>query len=117
VFRTWTDNQEALLRELWPAGVPAAEINRRLGRPEKSELGKKCRALGLPPRKIRFKSRLPLAPEQKQQAQTAAVRFPAHTIISFMPESPTLEMQWRHELAKVRQERGALWTELQGVTR
>ncbi len=44
------------------------------------------------------------------QATEAAARYWQPSIVSFLPESPRLEMEWRHMLAKVQQERGTQWS-------
>lgn len=116
----WTHEQDTILRELWTAGVAATEINRQLGRPEDYDISKRRRQLGLPPRHTRFISGRRVTRRLKPRPEpttTAAERMPTRSIITFMPESPRLEMEFRHLLAEVRAERGRQWNELLGVTR
>lgn len=43
------------------------------------------------------------------QASVDAARYYQPSLISFLPESPRLEMEWRHVLAAVQAERGTQW--------
>jgi hypothetical protein len=43
------------------------------------------------------------------QASNAANQYYQPSLISFMPDSPRLEMEWRHVLADVQAERGTQW--------
>lgn len=114
----WTDERKKKLKELWFTDMGVEQIRNELGISYTNRsVSRQAAVLGLPPRCAQPKRPKPvLAPERKQQAQTAAARFPAYTLISF-PESPRLEMAWRHELAKVRAERDTQWTERLGVSR
>jgi transposase/predicted HTH domain antitoxin len=111
----WTDERVALLRELWPTGMKCDEIRDRLGISYTSRaVSRKADELGLPKRNN----------QPKRPPKPAAVAVAEHkpkprirSLVTFLPESPRLEMEFRHLVAKVRAERGAQWTELLGVER
>jgi transposase len=114
----WTDERVALLKELWPTGMKVDDIRDRLGISYTSRaVSRKADELGLPKRNNQ--------PARKPNPPKPAVAIAAHkarpcnirSLITFLPESPRLEMQFRHLVAKVRAERGAQWTELLGVER
>jgi transposase len=111
----WTDERVAMLKELWPTGMKVDDIKARLGISYTARaVSRKADELGLPKRNN----------QPARKPVPAAATITAHkpkpqvrSIITFLPESPRLEMEFRHLVAKVRQERGAQWTELCGVTR
>lgn len=117
-YTEWTEERIALLQELWPTGMPIPEIHRRLGISYGlKSVSMKAKAIGLPRRENPVKAKKPEPKPVPQTTRRTVGEFRDRTIISFLPESPRLEMAWRHELAKVRQERGARWTEILGVER
>jgi transposase len=101
----WTDERVTMLKELWPTGMIVDDIRKRLGISYTARaVSRKADELGLPKRNNQ--------PPRKVEPKPAAVAITAHkpkpqvrSIITFLPERPALEMQWRHELAKVRAER------------
>jgi DNA-binding transcriptional MerR regulator len=60
------------------------------------------------------------AKEERSLAEKVAIgsavrdskRYRHESIVSFLPDSPALELQWRNMLAKVKRERGAAWNVL-----
>lgn len=112
----WTDERVALLRELWPTGMKCDDIKTRLGISYTTRaISRKAAEIGLQPRNMQ-----PARPKPKSPAvaiEQHRPRPPIRSIITFLPESPRLEMEFRHLVAEVGKERGRLWSELLGVSR
>jgi hypothetical protein len=108
---------DEILRDLYvKQQLSQAEIAKRFGVTHNVIHGR-VRRLGLPAQPKRPLSMTPDAIRLRNKASHAKDErrmdgSPARSIITFLPESPRLEMAFRHELAKVREERGAQWTEL-----
>jgi transposase len=101
----WTPERLEKFRELWDAGVTAAEIKRQLGVSYgEASIPKKARALGFPPRR-QAKSHSEIS--TLASAVAAARQYRDDTIISFLPDSPQLEADWRSIINQVRMERAA----------
>ncbi len=110
----WTDERKKKLKELWHTDKRVEQIRLELGITYTNRsVSRQAAVLGLPPRCEQPKRKH--AHREKSCSRisvlataTREARLYRHeTLISF-PESATLEMAWRHELAKVRQERGAV---------
>jgi hypothetical protein len=112
---------DEMLRDLYVMQqLSQSEIAERFGVTRNVVHGR-VRRLGLPAQPKRPLSMTPDAIRLRNGSHDKDARRAAHSpnrsLITFLPESPRLEMQWRHVLAKVRAERGARWTELLGVER
>ncbi len=97
----WTPERVSMLRELWALGLPCAEIKEKLGISYHiKSIQQKARNLGL----VR-ESKSPSEIALHASAVTAAREYQQDTLISFLPDSPQLESDWRSILSDVRKER------------
>ncbi len=102
----WTPERVDLLKELWVAGMNSAKIRDRLGINYcRQTICAKAKELGLRPRLTHKKS--PSEISTLASAKVFARDYRQDSIISFLPENPQLDADWRHVLSKVRQERAA----------
>jgi hypothetical protein len=102
----WTDQRVAKLTQMWGAGETAAKIASAVGLSRDGVIGKAHR-LGLAGRPSPIKRNVAL-----QTTRRTVGQYKDRSIITFLPESPRLEMEFRHLVADQRQKRGAAWTEM-----
>lgn len=107
----WTPERQELLKSLWIQGVSAGEIRKQLGISygDKTVMSR-ARKLGLQSR--RWPGRSASRISTLASAVASARQYVDRSIITFLPESPRLEMEWRHVLADVQVERGTKWQEI-----
>ena len=101
----WTPERIEKLKELWRAGTATSEIRKQLGISYQDKaVTEKAKALGLEPR------RQPKSASEISvlaSAVTAANQYQHETLLTFLPENPELETEWRAILSQVRRERAA----------
>jgi transposase len=105
VDNEWTAERLEKLKELWTAGKTCEEIRAELGISYHAKsVQQRAKSLGLP---SRGPSRSASEVSVFASAVACARQYQADTIISFLPESPQLEADWRAVLADTRRERAA----------
>lgn len=106
-YAKWTPENDAKLRKLWGAGKTATTIANEIGCDlTKSAVTGRAHRMGLVKRPHIIKSATQRAAMLSQVAMSFGARPYRHrSLITFLPESPALEMQLRVEVAKARAER------------
>jgi hypothetical protein len=107
IHNEWTPERQQQLKSLWLQGVPAGEIRERLGISygEKSVM-ERARKMGLQSRQGPHRSGSKIS--TIASAVASARQYQDRSIITFLPESPRLEMEFRHLVAEERQRRAAV---------
>jgi GcrA cell cycle regulator len=97
----WTEEKTQKLRDMWPANL-ITHIARELKVSKGAIFGKADR-LGLPPRRPSYQQRTTVLSQVAMSFESRPYRH--RSLISFLPESPKLEMAFRAEVAKAHEMR------------
>ena len=98
----WTEDRIKTLRRMWYDDVSARMIGNKLGCTKSAVIGKANR-IGLPARNVSSQQRAAIAGQVAMHFDAQPFRH--HSLISFLPDSPKLEMAFRAEVAKAHEMR------------